>query len=295
MAQNGGGVSTRRILASTAAASRLASSAATAIPPSAAVLSRPPPASSPVRLTTTTTRHDDQNFVTLGQPRPDVARRQNEYIETPLRPHQPKPSAKVESKPSNQKRTEDRPVVPDVLRHTRTILAQPSSVTTFKKDVIKSNVVDSDGSTTDSSIDDHADSIICAECGRCKCESCKSPKRLPSKWLCQDGCLCSAESVVDYASCMCCVKGLFYHCANMDSDDGSCVDRPCSCGPHRRCTRWTSLSVLSLLLPCLWCYWPMRGCIELCELCYSKVTNHGCTCSPNKMSLPSNKGLLESD
>ncbi|KAI8039340.1 hypothetical protein M5D96_008063, partial [Drosophila gunungcola] len=82
-------------------------------------------------------------------------------------------------------------------------------------------------------------------------------------------CLCSAESVIDYASCLCCAKALFYHCArdnDLDCDDGNgtpCVDNPCSCGPYKRTQRWGWLGALSIFLPCLWFYWPMRGCMKL--------------------------------
>ncbi|CAM1302854.1 SPRY2 (predicted) [Pycnogonum litorale] len=286
MAENGGGLSNRRILASTAAASRLAAvhvSTASTPPPSTAALER----SNGRRMNV----DSDQNFVTLGTPRPDVARRQNEYVETPLRPQQ---NAKSRDKSIEDERLAGKRVVPDVLRHIKPVTKQPSSVTTFKKDVIKPSF-ESDNSTDLSSSDRHGDSIICSECGRCKCESCRNPKKLPFKWLCRDGCLCSADSVVDYLSCMCCVKGLFYHCANIDSDDGtSCTDQPCSCVPHRRCLRWTSMSLLSFVLPCLWCYCPMKGCVKLCELCYSKVTNHGCTCSKDKKKVKTINGFVDS-
>lgn len=276
MAQHGGGVSTRRILGSTAAASRLATVMPNVSPP------LPAPVARTIR---------DQPIFSLDQPRPDVARKQNEYIDTPLRPHQTSSKSFKSSNKSNFKRVEDPgPVVPDVLCHTRTILTQPSAVTTFKKDVIKpSDVYGEDG--------DHDDSIICTECGKCKCEACKIPKKLPSKWLCKTECLCSAGNVIEYSTCMCCVKGVFYHCGNMDSDDGSCGDDPCSCGVHRRCLRWSVIPFLSLCLPCLWCYWPLRGCHELCELCYSKVKNNGCTCSANNKlasTVKKEKNLLDS-
>lgn len=126
--------------------------------------------------------------------------------------------------------------------------------------------------------------ITCPRCDRCRCEQCQSPRPLPQTWVCNKTCLCSAESIIDYASCLCCAKALFYHCArdnDMDCDDGSgtpCVDNPCSCGPYKRTQRWGWLGALSLVLPCLWCYWPMRGCVSLCEKCYGKVARRGCRC-----------------
>lgn len=126
--------------------------------------------------------------------------------------------------------------------------------------------------------------ITCPRCDRCRCEQCQSPRPLPQTWVCNKTCLCSAESIIDYASCLCCAKALFYHCArdnDMDCDDSSgtpCVDNPCSCGPYKRTQRWGWLSALSLVLPCLWCYWPMRGCVALCEKCYGKFARRGCRC-----------------
>ncbi|XP_030572463.1 protein sprouty [Drosophila novamexicana] len=129
--------------------------------------------------------------------------------------------------------------------------------------------------------------IVCPRCGMCRCEQCQSPRPLPQTWVCNKTCLCSAESIIDYASCLCCAKALFYHCArdnDMDCDDGTgtpCVDNPCSCGPYKRTQRWGWLGALSIVLPCLWCYWPMRGCIKLCEKCYARFAGRGCRCQGN--------------
>ncbi|XP_073842278.1 sprouty signaling antagonist [Musca autumnalis] len=126
--------------------------------------------------------------------------------------------------------------------------------------------------------------ITCPRCERCRCEQCQSPRPLPQTWVCNKTCLCSAESIIDYASCLCCAKALFYHCArdnDLDCDDGSgtpCVDNPCSCGPYKRTQRWGWLGALSLVLPCLWCYWPMRACVAACEKCYGRFARRGCRC-----------------
>ncbi|XP_010850126.1 PREDICTED: protein sprouty homolog 3, partial [Bison bison bison] len=58
--------------------------------------------------------------------------------------------------------------------------------------------------------------FICEECGRCKCVLCTAARPLPACWLCNQRCLCSAESLLDYGTCLCCVKGLFYHCSTDD-------------------------------------------------------------------------------
>jgi protein sprouty family protein 2 len=135
--------------------------------------------------------------------------------------------------------------------------------------------------------DGHGDSIICRQCQRCKCEACRAPRQLPSKWLCNDKCLCSGPATVDYCSCMCCVRGLFYHWAKdyeMDTDV-SCADQPCSCAPHQRLLRWCCLGLLAFPLPCLCCYWPLRGCLALTQGCYSKCTGHGCRCRTQEKRL----------
>ncbi|KAF7402956.1 hypothetical protein HZH66_005223 [Vespula vulgaris] len=145
-------------------------------------------------------------------------------------------------------------------------------------------------------------SIICEYCGRCRCESCREPPPLPSRWLCNDSCFCSAETVLDYASCLCCVKGLFYHCvdgngggggpgsgatgpSSMDVDNGeSCADQPCSCSGNRTLSRWACLSALTLAMPCLLCYWPLKGCVAVCETCYARHASQGCRCEPGVLT-----------
>ncbi|XP_069319787.1 protein sprouty homolog 3 [Eulemur rufifrons] len=118
--------------------------------------------------------------------------------------------------------------------------------------------------------------FICEECGRCKCFSCTAARPLPSCWLCNQRCLCSAESLLDYGTCLCCVKGLFYHCSTDDEDN--CADEPCSCGPSSCFVRWAAMSLISLFLPCLCCYLPTRGCLHLCQKGYDSLQRPGCRC-----------------
>ncbi|XP_048835536.1 protein sprouty homolog 2 [Brienomyrus brachyistius] len=117
---------------------------------------------------------------------------------------------------------------------------------------------------------------VCEDCGRCRCEECTSPQTLPSCWFCSHRCVCSAQDAVDYSTCLCCAKCLFYHCSTDDED--VCADEPCSCGQTKRCVRWTALAVLSLLLPCMWCYLPAKGCLKLCQSCYDGMKRPGCRC-----------------
>uniref|UniRef100_A0A4X1VCC7 Protein sprouty homolog 1 n=1 Tax=Sus scrofa TaxID=9823 RepID=A0A4X1VCC7_PIG len=78
--------------------------------------------------------------------------------------------------------------------------------------------------------------FICEQCGKCKCGECTAPRTLPSCLACNHQCLCSAESMVEYGTCMCLVKGIFYHCSNDDEGD-SYSDNPCSCSQSHCCSR----------------------------------------------------------
>ncbi|XP_061454835.1 protein sprouty homolog 3 [Rhineura floridana] len=118
--------------------------------------------------------------------------------------------------------------------------------------------------------------FICEECGHCKCAHCAAARSLPSCWLCNQRCLCSPENLIDYGTCLCCVKGIFYHCSSDDED--TCADDPCSCGPGSCCARWVAMSFLSLLMPCLCCYFPTLGCLKLCQRGYDAMKRPGCRC-----------------
>ncbi|XP_051283801.1 protein sprouty homolog 2 [Dicentrarchus labrax] len=116
----------------------------------------------------------------------------------------------------------------------------------------------------------------CGDCGRCCCSECSRPRALPSCWTCGRRCVCSVQSAVEYGTCVCCVKGLFYHCSSDDED--TCADKPFSCTQPHCCARWTTVSLLSLFFPCLLCYLPARGCVAVCQSCYDRVARPGCRC-----------------
>ncbi|KAM8904253.1 protein sprouty homolog 2 [Spinachia spinachia] len=116
----------------------------------------------------------------------------------------------------------------------------------------------------------------CEDCGRCRCPECSRPRVLPSCWMCGRRCVCSVQSAVEYGTCVCCVKGLFYHCSSDDED--TCADKPFSCTQSHCCVRWTTVSLLSLLFPCLLCYLPAKGCVAVCQSCYDRVARPGCRC-----------------
>lgn len=85
-------------------------------------------------------------------------------------------------------------------------------------------------------------------------------------------------------TCLCCANCLLYCCAHDSEGD---YPEPCTCGGvgesgdddndcdrgrERRtsgrrsanCRQWTLLAVLSIFLPCLWCYWPLSRCHRAC-------------------------------
>lgn len=121
--------------------------------------------------------------------------------------------------------------------------------------------------------------LICRHCGRCKCQACTSPKPLPSRWICDGSFLCNAEKLVDYSSCMCCVKFGLYHRRRiqLDTEDfDSCL----GCGGSGAGTKWTLFTMACAFLPCFWFYFPLRGCAWAAENFYSRTTLVGCRCQP---------------
>lgn len=116
----------------------------------------------------------------------------------------------------------------------------------------------------------------CEDCGRCQCPDCRRPRSLPACWTCGRRCMCSAQSAVEYGTCVCCVKGLFYHCSSDDED--TCADKPFSCTQSHCCVRWTAVTLLSLVFPCVLCYLPAKGCVASCQSCYDRAARPGCRC-----------------
>lgn len=124
---------------------------------------------------------------------------------------------------------------------------------------------------------DSAHQYICENCGKCKCGKCTAPRLLPSRLACNGQCLCSAENVVEYGTCMCLVKGMFYHCSN-DDDGDPCADQPCSLSHPQCCSRFLCMGLVSTLLPCLLCYLPAKGCVKACHSCHDRLNRPGCRC-----------------
>ncbi|XP_018336219.1 protein sprouty [Agrilus planipennis] len=278
---------------------------------------RAPVMSAPAPLTAPLTPLRPPPPVTLTAPRPEADRSTNEYVETPIRggcggnagiavtpPPPPSPPSLHGSTtvvgslflPHQQPPHQiPPPQPPRAIRPTRLPLPPPPPPVT-KQPVTNTNAPNKDSTTTNAgaALECAArPSILCPECEKCRCDSCQQPRPLPSRWICDNQCLCSAEAVIDYASCLCCVKALFYHCSESDSGGAaSCADDPCGCGPHKRLARWGCLAALSWVLPCLWCYWPLQCCKRAVETCYARHSRRGCRCRP-PLATPE-KRLLDS-
>ncbi|XP_058807084.1 zinc finger CCCH domain-containing protein 18-like [Phymastichus coffea] len=223
--------------------------------------------------------------VSLEAPRPDGERLANEYVETPLRANGQQQQQQQLQRQRKQAAAAGEPPAPGKhcaatgkqRRSGAPVTKQPVSFT--KGPGAQQRPGGPPVGAGPQAPDAAGLSIMCERCGKCRCESCREPPPLPSRWLCDNACYCSAETVLDYASCLCCAKGLFYHCSLAGSDDATaCADEPCSCVGPRRLARWSCLSALALVLPCLLCYWPLRGCVALCEAGYAKHAGQGCSC-----------------
>lgn len=74
------------------------------------------------------------------------------------------------------------------------------------------------------------------------------------------------RATIENMSGMLCAQCMLYHC--MKDSEGDTAPHPCSCSAEAGCTkRWIGLALLSLLVPCLWCYPPLRACHWMCVSC----------------------------
>ncbi|XP_064635819.1 protein sprouty homolog 4-like [Lineus longissimus] len=95
---------------------------------------------------------------------------------------------------------------------------------------------------------------------------CTHPVDPPYRYMCGGKCGYNANVCLHMTTCLCFVRGLFYHMyidEEIDEDFTS-ADAPCACtGPH--CLgRWGCLAASSIIMPCLCCYIPLRCCMEPC-------------------------------
>ncbi|KAK7060654.1 Spred2p [Halocaridina rubra] len=79
------------------------------------------------------------------------------------------------------------------------------------------------------------------------------------------------RTAIDTITCISCAQCMLYHC--MSDAEGDFAHHPCECGgpggtADESCgRRWLGLTLLSLLVPCLWCYVPLRACHRCAVAC----------------------------
>lgn len=241
--------------------------------------------------------------VSLTSPRPEPERETNLYTEAPKKLLLPQKShiSVISQNSANQSSNLQRALNqnsgdPSVLAALNSSNSSKVSSLQKQKGGLLDNTTDisqnfSSSSLTDSSIVadqiSEQSSIFCQDCGKCKCEACCRPRKLPQKWLCGGTCLCSKTTVVDTLSCMCCVKGCFYHCTKDDLEEteiDSTFSNPCSCQGKHSTTRWTAMATLWPLIPCLLMYPLLGACAKMTEVIYAKCTASGCQCQNNHHS-----------
>ncbi|XP_040582516.1 sprouty-related, EVH1 domain-containing protein 2 isoform X2 [Lepeophtheirus salmonis] len=99
------------------------------------------------------------------------------------------------------------------------------------------------------------------------CDRCRASFSLESnpRGSCPEASNC-VKKTIEAVTCLQCAKCLLYHCMS-DSEGG--VLHPCDCsnvdGHWSR--RWISLTLLSVLVPCLCCYIPLMGCYKCARKC----------------------------
>ncbi|XP_014249563.1 sprouty-related, EVH1 domain-containing protein 2 [Cimex lectularius] len=74
------------------------------------------------------------------------------------------------------------------------------------------------------------------------------------------------KNAINTISCVSCAQCMLYHCM---SDPEGDYDQPCFCNTadDQWTRRWIGLALLSLIVPCLCCYPPLRACHMGCITC----------------------------
>ena len=106
------------------------------------------------------------------------------------------------------------------------------------------------------------------------CAHCQKPFSHASnrRGACQHAPQDWARSTVETVTCLSCAKCLLYHCMS-DSEGDYGAGHPCDCSSEGGGTagrRWLGLTLLSILVPCLCCYFPLMACYKggaACSLC----------------------------
>jgi Sprouty protein (Spry) len=80
------------------------------------------------------------------------------------------------------------------------------------------------------------------------------------------------RNCIDVVTCACMADSIAYHCfADEDGD----YEPMCSCTSSQNSTaRWALVVLLSIVLPCLCCFWPLMGCRRCLRACGCCRTSH---------------------
>lgn len=234
--------------------------------------------------------------VSLTAPRPEPDRAQNLYVDAPRPLLLPQKTAASGGKTAAVFSAVNGGSKKQLLLQLRSsssfpptvIISQPQTQTVVTKKRTNQSLSEQQQitATETATAAQQTPSIICQDCGRCRCAACRTPRKLPKTWLCGGTCLCSTAAVVDVLSCMCCVKGLFYHCASnfedvdADSLEVEAAANPCSCTSPHLVARWGCLAAIVPFLPCLLTYPVLKTAAKATEAVYAKCTASGCRCSP---------------
>ncbi|XP_072382583.1 sprouty-related, EVH1 domain-containing protein 2 isoform X1 [Diabrotica undecimpunctata] len=66
------------------------------------------------------------------------------------------------------------------------------------------------------------------------------------------------KTAINRITCLGCAEGIDYHCAS--DEEGDFAQHPCDCSDENCVKRWFCLTFLSILVPCLWLYPPLKMC-----------------------------------
>ena len=95
---------------------------------------------------------------------------------------------------------------------------------------------------------------------RAQCKYCKEAfsRDANPRGSCEDA-PDAVRNCIEGVSCLCSARCMLFHCL---ADEEHSYDNPCLCdnSDENNRKKWTMLTVLSLFVPCLWCYVPLMAC-----------------------------------
>ena len=126
----------------------------------------------------------------------------------------------------------------------------------------------------------------CPHCGKCTYPKCTDEEvtTRSGRPVEDEYCYCNptVSCCVETVTCLSCVQGCFYHCSNYE-DNPIWTDKPCSCHGPDCCLRWSVLGLVSVFLPCLFCYPVLHGSV----LAYRSIgpcMKSECNCNDGSLS-----------